>query len=131
LHSCAPWPGAHGWPLSSLLSGDPTSAGFGAISLDLDQLGAADWDPLATAVDAGAGFYLGCLPTASEPRTLPVDAVRVRVLRALERIGVDGPSDRVVLTPACGLAGWTTAEAGRAFQVLRAAGEQVTNELGG
>jgi len=58
--------------------------------------------------------------------------VRVRALRALERIGADATlADRVVLTPACGLAAWTPAQASQAFAVLKSAAEQVDNELAG
>jgi len=56
----------------------------------------------------------------------------VRALRALERIGADATlADRVVLTPACGLAAWTPAQASQAFAVLKSAAEQVDNELAG
>lgn len=125
LHSCAAWPG--GWPLASLVGEDPTGAGFGAVSLDLDQLASADFDALAEALDSGAGLYLGCLPTTGEPRPLGVDAVRRRALTVVER--VDASADRLVLTPACGLAGWTPAEVSRGFEVLGKVAEQVSAEL--
>lgn len=126
LHSCAPWHG--GWPVTALLNADSTAAGFGALSVDLDQLGPADWDPLAQAADTGAGIYLGCLPTRGKPRPLGIDAVRRRALTAIERIGAH--AGQLVLTPACGLAGWTPAEVSRGFEVLGAAAEQVAGELG-
>lgn len=132
LHSCAPWQRPGGWPLRSLLHGDSTPAGFDGISLDLDQLKTADWDALAAAADAGAELYLGCLPTSASPRPLGVDATRVRALRALERIGADsGISGRLVLTPACGLAGWTSAEVSRGFEVLNVASTQLAEQLSG
>jgi methionine synthase II (cobalamin-independent) len=128
LHSCAPWDG--GWPLQSLLAGTTSTAGFDGISLDLDQLAGPDWDALAGAADSGRMLYLGCLPTAGSPRPLDVDAVRRRALAALERIGVgSGLADRLVLTPACGLASWQPAEASAAFRVLAKASEQVAAEL--
>lgn len=128
LHSCAPWPG--GWPLASLLHGDPSAAGFDAISLDLDQLATADWDALAAAADAGAALYLGCLPTLGDLRPLGVDPVRRRVLDALERIGAGAAlGERLVLTPACGLAGWAPPEVSRGFDVLAKVTEQVATEL--
>ena len=127
LHSCAPWRDGP-WPFASLLGTDSTGAGFGAISLDLDKLVTADWDPLAGSVDAGAGLYLGCLPTTGDPRPLPVDALRRRVLTALERIG-SPVGDRLVLTPACGLASWAPGEVTRAFEVLAKVAAQVDEEL--
>ena len=127
LHSCAPWrDGA--WPLRSLVGDDSTGAGFGAISLDLDQLTSPDFDALAEAVDGGAGLYLGALPTVGEPLPLPVDAVRRRVLTALDRIGAP-VTDRLILTPACGLAGWMPKAVSRAFDVLAKAAEQVDDAL--
>jgi methionine synthase II (cobalamin-independent) len=127
LHSCAPWrDGA--WPLRSLVGNDSTGAGFGAMSLDLDQLTNPDFDALAEAVDSGAGLYLGALPTVGEPRPLPVDAVRRRVLTALDRIGAP-VTDRLILTPACGLAGWMPKAVSRAFDVLAKAAEQVDDAL--
>lgn len=129
LHSCARW--EVGWPLDSLLHGDATSAGFDGVSMDLDQLGTPDWDALAAAADAGATLYLGCLPTTGEVRPLGVDAVRRRALTALERIGGSaGIAERLVLTPSCGLAGWTPGEVSRGFEVLEKVREQVATELG-
>lgn len=125
LHSCAAWPG--GWPLSSLLGTDTTGAGFDAVSLDSDQLATPDWDALAAALDAGSRLYLGCLPTTGVPRPLGVDAVRRRVLTAVERTGATAA--RLVLSPACGLAGWSTREAVRAFEVLAKVAGQVDEEL--
>ncbi len=130
LHSCARWDG--GWPLGALLHGDSTSAGFDGVSVDLDQLGTPDWDALAGAADAGATLYLGSLPTTGDVRPPGVDAVRRRTLAGLDRIGApDGLSDRLVLTPACGLAGWTPGEVSRGFEVLARVREQVAAELGG
>jgi methionine synthase II (cobalamin-independent) len=129
LHSCARWDG--GWPLASLLRGDTTAAGFDGASLDLDQLQVADWDALAAAMDAGAQLYLGCLPTGGDVRPLGVDAVRRRTLTALDRLGAGSDlAGRLVLTPACGLAGWQPLEASRAFEVLARVAEQVAAELG-
>lgn len=126
LHSCAPW--TDGWPLPSLLRGRADAAGFDAVSLDLDQLRAPDWDALAAAVDGGSGLWLGCLPTSGESRPLGVDAVRRRVLTALDRIGAP-VGERLVLTPACGLAGWTPAEVTRGFDVLARVADQVADAL--
>ena len=128
LHSCAPW--LDGWPALDLVSGHASSAGFDALSFDLDQLGTSDWDALAAAFDTGAGLYVGCLPTLGPELPIGVDVVRRRALTALERLGVSGPSDRVVLTPSCGLAGWTPAQASAAFGVLAKAATQVAEELG-
>ena len=128
LHWCARWD--KGAPLASLLRGDPTAAGFDGVSVDLDQLATPDWDALAGAADSGATVYLGALPTGGAERPLGVDAVRRRALAALDRIGApEGISERVVLTPSCGLAGWSAAEVSRGFEVLARAADQVQDEL--
>ena len=117
--------------MRALLEASGSSAGFDGASFDLDQLTSPDWDALAEAVDSGRSLYLGCLPTAGPQRPAGVDGVRRRVLTALERIGVgSGISDRLVLTPACGLASWQPAQASAAFRVLARACEQVAAELG-
>ena len=129
LHCCAPWPG--GWPLRSLLSGSGSTAGFDGISLDIDQVADRDWDEVAGAIEAGRTLHLGCLPTSGSVRPLGVDEVRRRALTVLERIGVGaGLADRLVLTPACGLASWEPTQASAAFRVLAKAAEQVSAELG-
>lgn len=130
LHSCASWDG--GWPLRSLLTGAGSVAGFGGISLDVDQLRGPDWDALAEATESGCSLYLGCLPTTGSPRPLGVDEVRRRALAALERIGSGGglAADRLVLTPACGLAAWSPPEVSAGFRVLAKVADQVAAELG-
>lgn len=127
LHSCAPWRG--GWPLRSLLAGGGSTAGFDGVSLDLDQVAGPDWDALAEAAESGRTIYLGCLPTTGSSRPLGVDEVRRRALSAVELIGAAGIAERLVLTPACGLAAWQPAEASTAFRVLARAADQVAAEL--
>lgn len=128
LHSCARWDG--GWPLLSLLGTGGSTAGFDGVSFDLDQLTGPDWEGLAGAAEAGRTLYLGCLPTAGSPRPLGVDEIRRRALGAAERIGVgSGFADRLVLTPACGLASWAPPEVTAAFRVLAKVTDQVASEL--
>lgn len=130
LHCCARW--EDGWPAADLTNGHARSAGFDALAVDLDQLGVPDWDRLAGVLDAGAGLYLGCLPTTGEPRPLGVDQVRRRCLTALERLGADAETGaRMALSPACGLANWTPAEVSAANQVLARVREQLSAELAG
>ena len=126
LHCCAA-----GLPIAPMIGQGRDGAGFGALSLDQDTLTTADLDALAAAVDAGAGLWLGCLPT-SDPAAVPgVDEVRTRALRVVERLQPgDGFGQRLVLTPACGLAGHSPAAATRAFEVLGRAAPQVGEELG-
>lgn len=129
LHSCAAWEGPGGaWPLPQLLGRVSGAAGFDAISIDLDQLGDPDFEAIAESLDSGSGLYLGVLPTLSEPRPLSVDALRRRVLRVLERTGLPDPA-QLVMTPSCGLAGWTGPEVRSGLRALRQATSQVEEEL--
>ena len=113
VHSCAP-----ATPLD-LLRG----AGARGLSVDLAVLSAADHDVLAEALEAGETVALGVLP-ALAPGTEPTDAhVTESVLRWLDMLGFDPEelSGRLVLTPACGLAGATPDWARTALALLRTA----------
>ncbi len=85
-------------------------AGARAVSVDLAVLGAAAYDELGVALDAGERVLLGVVP-ATEPARPQTDAQVVeKVLRLLDMLGFD-PEEvarQLVLTPSCGLAGATT-----------------------
>jgi methionine synthase II (cobalamin-independent) len=97
VHSCAartPWPLVRG-------------AGARGLSGDLAVLDADDLDAFAEALEAGDRVALGVVP-ANDPDPVPSDlALAERVLRVLEILGLDpdAVSDRLVITPTCGLAG--------------------------
>lgn len=127
VHCCAP-----GLPIAEMVGTGHRGAGFSAVSLDLDLLGAAELDALADALEAGAGLYLGVMPTSVPDQLLGIDDLRTRTLRLLDRLALDATvADRLVLTPACGLAGFSAAAASRVFDVLGKAAAQVTEELSG
>ncbi len=97
-------------------------AGAGGVSLDADLLAPSAYDELGTLLDRGARLYLGIVPVKDE--TVPTPrAIADRVLRLLDMIGYgpDEVADRLVLTPACGLAGVSTAHARTVLTALRAA----------
>jgi methionine synthase II (cobalamin-independent) len=113
VHTCAA-----GTPLD-LLRG----AGALGLSVDQTQLSAHDHDELAAALDEGHTVALGVVPS-TEPTTAATEAeVAEGVLRWLEMLGLDPGQvgDRVVLTPACGLAGASPAWAQRSLTLLRQA----------
>lgn len=125
VHCCAP-----GLPIAAMVGTGRHGAGFAGVSLDLDLLGAAELDALAVALEAGAGLHLGVLPTSVPEQVIGVDQVRTRTLRLLDRLALGAAgADRLVLTPACGLAGFGAAAASRVFDVLGRAAAQVTEEL--
>jgi methionine synthase II (cobalamin-independent) len=118
VHCCAP---AAPW---SLLRG----AGASGLSGDLGVLTADDVDALAEALEAGETVALGVVPNV-EPAT-PVDAKTLteRVVRWLDLTGLDpdGVSDRLVITPSCGLAGATPAWARRATELSAEIARELT-----
>lgn len=117
LHSCAP-----GVPIP-LLHG----AGIRGLSLDLDQLTSRDWDALGVAMEDGVWLGAGALPTGS---TLSPDQVSDRVLRPLRALGLDPViAARLVVTPACGLAGVEPTAALRALRTVRTAAGIVSEQL--
>ncbi len=110
-HSCAA-----GAPLD-LLRG----AGAEGLSVDQAQLSARDLDELAGALDAGETVALGVV-AATDPAAEPTDTeVTEGVLRLLDMLGLDPEQvgDRLVLTPACGLAGASPDWARRSLTLLR------------
>ena len=125
VHCCAP-----GLPIEAMVGRGTHGAGFDGVSLDLDRLGTRELDALAAAVDGGAAVWLGCLPTDT-PGTVPgVDEVRRRVLGFLDRLGSGEEAGRgLVLTPACGLAGFPAPAVSRVFDVLARVASQVSDEL--
>jgi methionine synthase II (cobalamin-independent) len=111
VHSCAagvPW---------GLLRG----AGARGLSADLTVLTADDMDALAEALEAGETLALGVVPSL-EPATAP-DAKNLTesVLRWLDMLGLDPGTvtERLVITPSCGLAGASPAWARRATGLCR------------
>ena len=122
LHCCAP-----GLDVGLVLG--PHGAGFTGVALDQDLLSRAAWDALAPLVEDGKELWLGAAPTASGV-PLSADALTRRVLGALRPVEL-GPVvlDRVVLTPACGLAGWTPAAVSAVLRALRTTAERMDEEL--
>ena len=107
-------------------------AGFGGAALDLDQLTAADWDVIGQEMTDGLWLGAGALQTGS-PATgsaLSPDAIAQRVLRAMRTLGLEPEvASRMIITPACGLAGFDQASAVRALRVVRKAADIVTDQL--
>ncbi len=117
VHCCA-----DGAPIGLL-----REAGVRGLALDLDLLTTHDWDEIGAGLSEGGWLGLGALPT---DRLISADEVAARVLRPLRALGLD-PTDasRLVLTPSCGLASATPADAVRALRILRTAAGIVTEQL--
>lgn len=119
VHCCAP-----GVPLPLL-----RSLGLG-VAVDTSLLGAASWESLAVAAEAGDAVWLGALPTGGD---LP--PARTAAQSLLDRwgdLGLDGSLlDTAAITPACGLAGATFAQAVAAHRRVVEVADALTNDLGG
>ncbi len=125
VHCCAPNP-----PVQLLVE-----AGVSALSVDLDLLTSREWDLIAPAMESGLVLWAGALPTAGLAERPPTrvrtgDEVAARMLRPLRTLGIDPEvAARLVLTPACGLAGAERADAVAALRSLRTAAGIVADEL--
>lgn len=111
VHSCAP---ETPW---SLVAG----AGATGLSADLSMLGTGDVDVFAEALEGGRTAALGVVPS-TDPEGRPSDApVTERVQRWLDMLGLDPEvvSERLVITPTCGLAGATPDWARQALVLSR------------
>lgn len=95
--------------------------GAPGLSVDLALLGASSYDALATALEAGRRVHLGVVPTTRPAAPLTASAVAARVERFLEVVGL-GPTESLVLAPACGLAGTDAPWAREALRLVRDAG---------
>ncbi|QIK67063.1 methionine synthase [Nocardioides sp. HDW12B] len=95
------------------------------LSVDLDRLDAAAYDEVAAALEADRWTFLGAVPS-TRPETEPTvgDVVR-RVERLLDMLGLE-PTDRLVLTPACGLAGADPRWARTALRLCAEAARQLS-----
>ena len=96
-------------------------AGALGVSVDLDVLGAAAYDELGAALDAGERILLGVVPATDPAGETTQRQIVERVLRLLDMLGLDPDqvAGQLVLTPACGLAGATPAYARAALSLLR------------
>jgi methionine synthase II (cobalamin-independent) len=119
-------------PLAHCCAADPPiallrGAGARGISLDLAVLGAAAYDDLGAALDAGDRVLLGVVPATDPPRVPSDQQVVERVLRLLDMLGFDPEevAGRLVLTPACGLAGATPSYAREALALVRASASRL------
>ncbi len=99
VHCCAAYP-----PLPVL-----RASGASGLSLDTTLLTPRGWEGVAVALEEGTSLYAGCLPTETD---VTERAAAQQVSHMWDRIGLSR-SDlaRVTVTPACGLAGSTPAEA--------------------
>jgi methionine synthase II (cobalamin-independent) len=92
-------------------------AGANGVSVDLDRLGAEQYDDLAQAIEEGDRVFLGVVPTTPTQRT--ERELTERVLRLLDMLGLE-PVPTLGITPACGLGGATPEWAHEALRLSTA-----------
>lgn len=106
------------------------SSGFTALSMPADVLDTATLDRVAGSVEAGRALWLGVAPTHVVDQPLRPDRLAERALQLLRPLELgEAWTDRLLLTPACGLAGWSPRAAVRLLRTLREAAEIVGDEL--
>ena len=119
------------------------AAGAGALSFDLSQLRRGEEDAVAEAAEAGLGLLTGVMPAVPEsagpgpagptgtvaPGDGSADARQAaeRVISLWRRLGLplDTCAEQAVITPACGLAGASPAQARAALTRCREAGSML------
>jgi methionine synthase II (cobalamin-independent) len=94
--------------------------------VDLGVLSAGAYEEVAVALDEGAEVLLGVVPSLGEGPPSTRAAVD-RVRRLLDMLGFDAEevADRLVLTPACGLAGASPSYARGALRAVREAAAEL------
>lgn len=122
LHCCA----------AGVDAGLVLGAGFDDLSIDRRHLDARLRDQLGPLLEAGHGLWLGAAAT-HEPDQVPrPDALADAALAAVRPFELGAALlDRLVLTPACGLAGWSPAAALRLVRTLRESAGLVAEQLAG
>lgn len=105
--------------------------GIDEVCLDQETLGVCDLDALSGWLEAGRGLRLGVVPTRVPDALLDADRIVERALGLLRPLGLDpGLLDRQVsLSPACGLAGWSSSAAARQDEELLRAAELLPEQL--
>ena len=116
VHSCAA-----ATPLD-LLRG----AGARGLAVDVARLTARDHDQLAEALEAGATVALGVVPSQDPDAPISDKQLTEQVLRWLDLVGLDAHQVALAVTPACGLAGASTAWSRRAMALARTSAASLT-----
>ncbi|GAA2105625.1 methionine synthase [Microlunatus panaciterrae] len=102
-------------------------SGVVGVGLDLELADSSTWDQLGAAMEGGLWLGAGALSTRGQ---LNADQVAASVLAPIRRLGLAPEvSSRMVLTPACGLAGLDQPAALRALRTLRTAADIVSDQL--
>jgi len=110
-----------------------TSAGADAVSFDISQLRDRDYDELAEIAEAGTGLLMGAMTFDYPERkgVTPTDTAKaVREVWRKTSLPAARCAEQVVVTPACGLAGASPAQAREALRWVREAARILPDMMG-
>lgn len=104
-------------------------AGFGGISLDLRHLD-GQIEQLSAWLESGTDLALGAIPTHVSNH-LQADEAAAKALGWLRRLKLDPEmlSQRIIITPACGLGTWAPDQAKACLAALPRIAEQIEAEI--
>jgi hypothetical protein len=104
-------------------------AGAAALALDAARIGSGMHDALGEMVDAGGSLWLGVLPATDAPISFRDGRQALRRLWRELGFGADILAQRVVPTPACGLAGASADHVRRVLATLRDLGRDLVDPV--
>ncbi len=105
-------------------------AGVEAVSVDQALLDQPGWDAVGRGLESGREVLLGALPTGPRRPMPTADNLARRVLSGIRPLGLDPQvAGKLIITPACGLAGLDPASAVRALRSVRTAAGIVSERL--
>ncbi len=121
VHCCAAQP-----PLPVIRQAGPT-----AVSIDTGLLNASGWESVAATVESGVALWAGILPTDGRSAPSAASDAHHRLIaplvRAWHEVGLPvADLDHVILTPACGLVGFSPDQARLAQQLVADAAGALT-----
>ena len=92
----------------------------------------ASMDTVASRLEAGQKVGLGVIATDVPDVVVPADRIITTVVQLTRRLGIDPALvvDHGLLTPACGLAGWSVPAAREQMRQLTRAAHLVDEQLG-
>ena len=127
VHCCAA-----GFPFATI-----AGAGADAVSFDLSLLRRREYDQFAEVAEGGLGLLLGAVKTSLQPGreeraevTPAATAEAVRELWQMIGLPAAGCAQQVVITPGCGLAGVSPAQAEDTLRRCREAGAILPEMMG-
>jgi methionine synthase II (cobalamin-independent) len=117
-------------PIAHVCASDvpvPVLVDAGVAAIAYDQALATPGDAWAAALDSGVDLWPGVVPSIDPGQSPSADELATRVRRFFSGLGQDAEelADRIVITPACGLAGASPTWAREAMRLVGAVARQL------